>query len=104
MVNLNLLLAPFHLPLSQVVAVGGEPVGALDVGDVSLRIDGGRAYVEKDWGSKFPKTHVWVQAELRGTYLSSCFLRWGNVDCSSAAWRLEDEEDSLNLLLATFFC
>ena len=68
MVNLNLMLAPFHLLLSQVVSVGGEPVGALDVGDVSLRIDGGRAYVEKDWGSKFPKTHVWVQAELRGTY------------------------------------
>ena len=48
------------------VAVGAEPIGALDVGGASVKIDGGRAYVEKDWGSKFPKTHVWVQAELRG--------------------------------------
>ena len=53
-----------YLPL--VVAIGGEPIGTLDVGGVSLKIDGGSAYVEKDWGSKFPKTHVWVQAELRG--------------------------------------
>ena len=48
------------------VAVGAEPIGALDVGGASVKIDGGRAYVEKDWGSKFPKTHVWVQAELQG--------------------------------------
>ena len=25
-------------------------------------MEGGRAYVEKDWGSKFPKTWVWIQA------------------------------------------
>ena len=48
------------------VSVGGEPSGDLDVGGVSLKIDGGSAYVEKDWGSKFPKTHVWLQAELTG--------------------------------------
>ena len=51
------------------VSVGGEPIGDLNVGGVSLKIDGGSAYVEKDWGSKFPKTHVWLQAELRGTSL-----------------------------------
>ena len=27
-----------------------------------MNLIGGRAYVEKDWGSKFPKTWVWIQA------------------------------------------
>ena len=58
-----------NLPL--VVSVGGEPIGDLNVGGVSLKIDGGSAYVEKDWGSKFPKTHVWLQAELRGIFVNA---------------------------------
>ena len=43
--------------------------GTLSIDGESLSLEGGRAYVEKDWGSKFPKTHVWLQAELRGTSL-----------------------------------
>ena len=55
--------------------MGGEPIGVLDIGAVSVDIEGGSAYVEKDWGSKFPKTHVWMQAELRGTVIRICFIR-----------------------------
>ena len=36
--------------------------GTLSIDGESLSLEGGRAYVEKDWGSKFPKTWVWIQA------------------------------------------
>ena len=36
--------------------------GTLSIDGKALDLEGGRAYVEKDWGSKFPKTWVWIQA------------------------------------------
>ena len=36
--------------------------GTLSIEGKVLDLEGGRAYVEKDWGSKFPKTWVWIQA------------------------------------------
>ena len=36
--------------------------GTLNIDGGSVNLIGGRAYVEKDWGSKFPKTWVWIQA------------------------------------------
>lgn len=43
--------------------VGFDPTtsGTLSLGDEVLDFDGGRAYVEKDWGSSFPQSWIWCQ-------------------------------------------
>ena len=51
-----------------VVSVGGEARGTLVIDGTPMRVDGGTAYIEKDWGSSFPKSHVWLQADLQGVF------------------------------------
>jgi hypothetical protein len=36
--------------------------GKLVVGERQTRFDGGRGYVEKDWGKRFPSGYVWTQS------------------------------------------
>lgn len=35
--------------------------GSLEIGEATLSFDGGRGYIEKDWGRSFPKAWVWLQ-------------------------------------------
>lgn len=42
----------------QVQVPGGEKPGAL----VEHHLDGGRGYIEKDWGTSFPADYLWLQA------------------------------------------
>ncbi len=35
--------------------------GTLTLGDRELNFDGGRGYLEKDWGRAFPSAYVWMQ-------------------------------------------
>ena len=46
---------------SQVCAMDMEISGQLQVNGRSADLDGGRAYVEKNWGSAFPYSWIWVQ-------------------------------------------
>jgi tocopherol cyclase len=36
--------------------------GMVNDGGKSIRMDGGRGYIEKDWGSSFPSSYVWMQS------------------------------------------
>jgi len=45
-----------------VVSLHSQMRGSFVVNGETVDMDGGHAYVEKDWGSNFPKTWVWVQA------------------------------------------
>jgi len=52
--------------------------GRLDTGTGSACFDGGRGYIEKDWGRSFPSTWVWIQAntfERPGVCLSASIAR-----------------------------
>jgi hypothetical protein len=44
------------------VSMDHEIVGFLDNGLRRIDLDGGRGYIEKDWGRNFPKTWIWLQA------------------------------------------
>ena len=35
--------------------------GALTAGNNAISFDGGKGYIEKDWGSSFPKSWIWTQ-------------------------------------------
>lgn len=36
--------------------------GSLQLNGEDVRIDGGKGYIEKDWGSSFPKAYTWMQS------------------------------------------
>jgi tocopherol cyclase len=46
--------------------------GSLELGGKLVNFEGGRGYIEKDWGRSFPKYHIWIQTnhfEKPGTSL-----------------------------------
>ena len=44
-----------------VVSFGHDLAGSLQHGDDITSFDGGRGYLEKDWGAAFPSGYVWMQ-------------------------------------------
>ena len=65
---------PFMETYHGVVSLDHELEGELDVGYDSHDFDGGRGYIEKDWGSAFPSGYVWLQCnhfESKGTSLTA---------------------------------
>ena len=47
-----------------VVSIDHAVDGSLDDGQRLIDLGGGRGYIEKDWGRNFPKTWIWLQANL----------------------------------------
>lgn len=45
-----------------VLSLGHELHGSLTINGEKLTFCGGRGYVEKDWGSSFPKSYLWTQS------------------------------------------
>ena len=45
-----------------VVSLDHRVDGWLRLGSETLRLDGGRGYIEKDWGEAFPAGYVWMQS------------------------------------------
>jgi tocopherol cyclase len=48
--------------------------GALEIEEQSQSFDGGRGYIEKDWGKAFPAGYIWFQSnhfDTRGTCLTA---------------------------------
>jgi tocopherol cyclase len=45
-----------------ILSMDHELTGELSVDNVYTCLDGGRGYVEKDWGRGFPKGYVWAQS------------------------------------------
>lgn len=45
--------------------------GHLDLDGERITLDGGRGYIEKDWGRSFPDAWVWMQANDAGTSLTA---------------------------------
>lgn len=57
--------------------------GSFDVGGVTVDFTGGSAYVEKDWGSGFPKSWLWIQthdfaAPDTSLFVSVAHIPWFN--------------------------
>ena len=60
----------YHGVLSMDHALGGT----LRIGDTDVTLDGGRGYVEKDWGTSFPSSWVWGQSNHFETAGASCMV------------------------------
>lgn len=45
-----------------VASFGHDLAGSLSLGGVSMPFDGGRGYLEKDWGRAFPSGYIWMQS------------------------------------------
>jgi len=45
-----------------VVSMGHGLEGELEIQGKKLRFDGGRGYIEKDWGSSMPSDWIWIQS------------------------------------------
>ncbi len=47
---------------SHVCCLDGNIVGKLLINNEEIDFTGGKVYIEKNWGSKFPESYIWVQA------------------------------------------
>lgn len=47
---------------SQVCILNGDIEGSLSINGTEVDFTGGKVYVEKNWGSSFPKSWVWIQS------------------------------------------
>jgi tocopherol cyclase len=45
-----------------IVSVNHDLTGRLIINDESVDFDGGKGYIEKDWGTSFPEAWLWIQA------------------------------------------
>lgn len=52
---------PFMECYHEVGSVDHGVSGSLTIGDETLSFDGGRGYLEKDWGTSMPSAWVWIQ-------------------------------------------
>jgi hypothetical protein len=52
----------YHAVLSMDHAVSGS----IELGGETVQFDGGRGYVEKDWGRSFPSSWIWAQSNHFG--------------------------------------
>ncbi len=44
-----------------IISLGNKVDGNVTFKNKAVSLDNGRGYIEKDWGVKFPKAHIWVQ-------------------------------------------
>jgi hypothetical protein len=62
-----------------VLSLDHELTGSLELDGDALQFQGGRGYVEKDWGTSFPSAWVWGQ--------SNHFRAGGAADADEGGWR-----------------
>ena len=52
---------PFMQCYHGLVSINHELTGQLELNGTSIDFTGGKGYIEKDWGSSFPKSWIWTQ-------------------------------------------
>jgi hypothetical protein len=53
---------PFMQTYHGVLSLDHEIVGVLSINDQSIHFQGGKGYIEKDWGTTFPRAYIWMQS------------------------------------------
>ncbi len=53
---------PFMECYHGIISLGHEIRGSLRINGSELSFEGGKGYIEKDWGRSFPSTYVWIQS------------------------------------------
>ncbi len=57
-----------------VVSVSHDLTGMITLNNRVIRFDGGKGYIEKDWGVSFPEAWIWVQSNNFNNHDSSFML------------------------------
>jgi len=52
---------PFMECYHGIVSMNHEIAGQLLVNGISIDLNGGKGYLEKDWGKSFPSSYIWLQ-------------------------------------------
>lgn len=61
--------------------------GSLMINGASVDFNGGRGYVEKDWGKSFPSSYVWMQSNHFSTRGLSVMASVANIPWLSSSFR-----------------
>jgi hypothetical protein len=67
-------LVPFMECFHGVVSMGHSLSGVLDVEGKETSFEGGRGYIEKDWGKAFPAGYVWMQSNHFQNHADASFI------------------------------
>lgn len=57
-----------------VVSVNHDLSGCVSLNGKLISFDGGKGYIEKDWGTSFPEAWIWVQSNNFGKHSTSFML------------------------------
>lgn len=77
------MMGPFsYLPgmecIHSVISLTHTLSGSLRINGASVDFNGGKGYIEKDWGSSFPKSYVWLQSN-HFSQEGSLFFSWADI-------------------------
>lgn len=53
---------PFMECYHDIISMNHNLEGFLKVNNQKFKFDGGKGYIEKDWGTSFPKEYIWLQS------------------------------------------
>jgi tocopherol cyclase len=53
---------PFMECKHGIVSVNHDVTGSITINSQTIDFDGGKGYIEKDWGTSFPEAWIWIQA------------------------------------------
>ena len=48
--------------------------GVLMINNEEIDINNGKGYIEKDWGTSFPKKYIWIQVTISKTKTQVSFV------------------------------
>ena len=67
---------PFMECKHGIVSVNHDLSGILNVNDEVLISDGGKGYIEKDWGTSFPEAWIWMQSNNFQKTIPHSHFQW----------------------------
>ena len=85
------ILGPFtYLPgmecIHSVISLNHSLTGSLNINGETINFSGGKGYIEKDWGSSFPKRYVWLQSN-HFSKEGSLFFSWADIPVMGTAFQ-----------------
>lgn len=62
-----------------VISMNHEVNGILKINDEEIDFNNGKGYIEKDWGTSFPKQYIWLQCNNFRNKTTSIFFSVANI-------------------------
>ncbi|MGO1367759.1 tocopherol cyclase family protein [Senegalia sp. (in: firmicutes)] len=70
---------PFMECYHGVVSMNHDIYGNININSKTINFDKGKGYIEKDWGTSFPKTWIWAQSNHFSKENNSIFISIANI-------------------------